>query len=203
MLLILPCLTTFNVVGFIDESELNNWMWLHIELHLISSIVYCTLPCHASLNRTCIILVCASCHAYACWFTIFLFASFRLRFSLIVPVTMRLWGFVRLRWFVYFIVSFFFLAGFQARWPLPSISLLSLLASCFILSLCCATYNLFTMLPILPCQASNPPFLANRCLAKLLLLLSPSYSVTSCRWSRSLFHVGTCYVGISQYLLFN
>uniref|UniRef100_A0A8R7QSF9 Uncharacterized protein n=1 Tax=Triticum urartu TaxID=4572 RepID=A0A8R7QSF9_TRIUA len=24
----------------------------------------CTLPCHASLNRTCIILVCASCHAY-------------------------------------------------------------------------------------------------------------------------------------------
>ena len=38
---------------------------LHIELHLTCSIVCCTLPCHASLNRTCIILVCASCHVYA------------------------------------------------------------------------------------------------------------------------------------------
>ena len=34
-------------------------------------------------------------------------------------------------------------------------------------------------------------FLANRCLAKLPLLLSPSYSVASCRWSWSWFHVGT------------
>ena len=37
---------------------------LHIELHLICSVVCCILPCHASLNRTCIILDCASCHAY-------------------------------------------------------------------------------------------------------------------------------------------
>ena len=42
------------------------------------------------------------------------------------------WGFVRLRLvrlrpFVFFMDSFFFLAGFQARWPLPWISLLSLL----------------------------------------------------------------------------
>ena len=36
----------------------------HIELHLICSVVCCTLPCHASLNRTCIILGCASCHVY-------------------------------------------------------------------------------------------------------------------------------------------
>ena len=47
------------------------------------------------------------------------------------------------------------------------------------------------MPPILPCQASNPPFLANRCLAMLPRLLSPSYSVASCRCSCSLFHVGT------------
>ena len=46
-------------------------------------------------------------------------------------------------------------------------------------------------LPYFPCQASNHPFLANRCLAKLPLLLSPSYSVASCRWSWSWFHVGT------------
>ena len=37
---------------------------LHIELHLICSVVCCTLPCHASLNRTCIIFVFASCHVY-------------------------------------------------------------------------------------------------------------------------------------------
>ena len=46
--------------------------------------------------------------------------------------------------------------------------------------------------PILP-WTSNLWHLsyANRCLAMLPLLLSPSYSVVSCRWSWSLFHVGT------------
>ena len=54
--------------------------------------------------------------------------------------------------FVFFMDLFFFLAGSQARWPLPSISLLSLLASCFVLSLCCATYHLLIKPPSLPCQ---------------------------------------------------
>ena len=119
----LPCLITFNIAGYITESELNNWCGvssicnsLHIELHLTCSIVCCTLPCHASLNRTCIILVCASCHVYACAFTM-LFVSFRCCF--LVPVMLRLWGFVRLLPFVFFMDSFFFLAGFQARWPYP------------------------------------------------------------------------------------
>ena len=103
-----------------------------------------------------------------------------------------LWGFVHLRPFFLFSDSFFFLAGFQARWPLPSTSLLSLLASCFVLSLCCATYQLFTMPPKLPCQPLTfSPFLANRCLAMLPLFLSPSYSVASCRWRWSLYLVGT------------
>ena len=35
---------------------------------------------------------------------------------------------------------------------------------------------------LLPCQTSNHPVLANRCLAMSPLLLSPSYSVASCRW---------------------
>ena len=68
---LLPCLTTFNMVVYITEIKLNNGCGvssicnsLHIELHLTCSIVCCTLPCHASLNRTCIILDCASCHAY-------------------------------------------------------------------------------------------------------------------------------------------
>ena len=71
MLHLLPCLTTFNIVGYINGRELNNCCGvssicnsLHIDLHLICSIVCCSLPCHASLNRTCIILDCASCHDY-------------------------------------------------------------------------------------------------------------------------------------------
>ena len=147
----------------INERELNNWCGvssicnsLHIELHLTCSIVCCTLPCHASLNQTCIILDCASCHVYACVFTM-LFASFRFSSLVSFGFVLELWGFVRLCPFVFFMDSFFFLAGFQARWPLPSISLLSLLSSCFVLSLCCVTYHLFTMPTILPCQAYNSP----------------------------------------------
>ena len=37
----------------------------------------------------------------------------------LVPVTSRLWGPVRLCSFICFMDSFFFLAGFQARWPYP------------------------------------------------------------------------------------
>ena len=91
---LLPCLITFNIVGYITERELNNWCGvsstcnsLHMELHLICSVVCCILPCHASLNRTCIILVCASCHVYACAFTM-LFVSFWCCF--LVPVMLRL-----------------------------------------------------------------------------------------------------------------
>ena len=69
MLHLLPCLTTVNIVGYINGRELNNWCGvssicnsLHIELHLNCSVVCFTLPCYASLNRTCIIFGCASCH---------------------------------------------------------------------------------------------------------------------------------------------
>ena len=121
---LLPGLTTFNIARYINERELRNWCGvssicnsLHIELHLICSDVCCTLPCHALLNRTCIILDCASCHDYACVFTM-LFASFRFA-SLSFGFVPELWGFVRLRPLVFFMDSFFFLAGFQARWPYP------------------------------------------------------------------------------------
>ena len=121
----LPCLITFNIVGYITERELNNWCGvssicnsLHIELHLICSVVCCTLPCHASLNRTCIILVCASWLVYACVFTM-LFVSFRVASLVSFGFIPELWGFVRLRPFVFFMDSFFFLAGSQARWPYP------------------------------------------------------------------------------------
>ena len=47
-------------------------------------------------------------------------------------------------------------------------------ASCFVLSLCCATYLLFIKPPRLPCQPLTfSPFLANRCLAMLPLCSAP------------------------------
>ena len=47
-------------------------------------------------------------------------------------------------------------------------------ASCFVLSLCCATYHLFFKPPNLPCQPLTfSPFLANCCLAMLLLCSDP------------------------------
>ena len=54
---------------------------------------------------------------FMCWLFTMLYASFRVRFFGLVPVSSRLWGPVRLRPFVFFMDSFFFLAGFQARWP--------------------------------------------------------------------------------------
>ena len=79
--------------------------------------------------------------------------------------------------------------NFAGKMTIPSKSLLSLLASCSLYCYVALPTTCYIMPPILPCQASNPPFLANRCLAMLPLLLSPSYSIVSCRWSRSLFHV--------------
>ena len=81
--------------------------------------------------------------------------------------------------------------NFAGKMAIPSKSLLSLLASCSLYCYAALPTTCYIMPPIFPCQASNRPFLANRCLAKLPLLLSPSYSVASCRWSWSWFHVGT------------
>ena len=125
----------------------------------------------------------------------------------------ELWGFVRRRAFVFFMDSFFFLAGSQARWPYPRNHFY----------LCLLVALSFAMPRYLPLAISCLPYchvkplthlvLANRCLAMLPLLLSPSYSVASCRWGlefvpcwnmEMLFLVGTCLlVGISQYILFN
>ena len=67
------------------------------------------------LSKSCI---CTAYHAmFMCWLFTMLCASFRCCFFGLVPITSRLWGSVRLRPFVFFMDSFFFLAGFQARWP--------------------------------------------------------------------------------------
>ena len=159
------------------------------------------MPCFIKpdMHHTCLCIMTCLClcvYHIVCFFPVSSLVSF--------GFVLELWGFIQLRLFVFFLDSFFFLAGFQARWPLPSISLLSLLASCFVLSLWCATYHLFTMPPILPCQPLTFFTLPSKPLfGYVTTLLSPSYSIVSCRWSWRLLHDGHDYVGISQYLLFN
>ena len=70
--------------------------------------------------------------------------------------------------------------GISGKMTIPSKSLLSLLASCLLYCYAAIPTTCYIMPPILPCQATNPPFLANRCLAKYASL-SPSYSIVSCR----------------------
>ena len=90
------------------------------------------------------------------------------------------------------------------KMTIPSNSLLSLLASC---SLFCYAYaatptTCYIMPPILP-WASNPPCPSKPLFVDVTALLSPSYSIASCRWRLELV---PClehgyFVGISQYLL--
>ena len=104
-----------------------------------------------------------------------LFVSFRVASLVSFGFVPEVWGFVRLRLFVFFMDSFFFLSGSKARWLLPSISLLSLLASC---SLFCYAYAAIptTCLSCLPYCWTKPLthlVLANRCLAMLPLCSAP------------------------------
>ena len=59
--------------------------------------------------------------------------------------------------------------NFVGKMTIPSKSLLSLLASCSFYRYVALPTTCYIMPPILLGQASNPPFLANRCLAKLPL----------------------------------
>ena len=56
---------------------------------------------------------------FMCWLFTMLCASFRCCFFGLVPITSRLWGPAWLHPFVFFMDSFFFLVGFQARWSYP------------------------------------------------------------------------------------
>ena len=153
MLHILPCLTIFNIVGYIKKSELNKWMWCFFNMQLVAywapficSVVCCTLPCHASLNWTCIILGCASCHDYVmvvyyvvCFFPVLLLIDSSgyiaiVRSHLTMPVRL-LHGFGLLT------------SGISGKMTIPSKSLLSLLASC---SLFCYVAIPTTSLSCLP-----------------------------------------------------
>ena len=139
------------------------------------------LPCHASLNRTCIILDCASCHVQVLvvYYVVCFFPVLLLRVSSdnIAFVRIRSTSSVCLLHGIVLLPS-----GISGKMTIPSKSLLSLLASCSLYRYVALPTTCYIMPPILPCQASNTPFLANRCLAMLPPLVSPSCSVASCRW---------------------
>ena len=67
------------------------------------------------------------------------------------------------------------------KMTIPSKSLLSLLASCSLYCYAAIPTTCYIMPPYCHVKHLTHLFLANRCLAKLPLLLSPSYSVGSCR----------------------
>ena len=143
MLHLLPCLITFNIVGFKIERELNNWCGvlsicnsLHIELHLTCSIVCCILPCHASLNQTCIIFVFASCHVYVVvvYYVVCFFPVLLLRVSSDNVAFVRILSTMS----VYLLHGLVLLpCGISGKMTIPLKSLLYLLASC---SLFCYAY---------------------------------------------------------------
>ena len=81
--------------------------------------------------------------------------------------------------------------GISGKMTIPSKSFLSLLASCSLYCYAAIPTTCFIMPPILPCQASNPPFLANPCLAMLPLCSAPLIALLVAGEDWSLFHVGT------------
>ena len=103
------------------------------------------------------------------WLFTLLFASFRWCFFGLVSISSRLWGSIRLCPFVFLPGLVLLPCGISGKMTIPSKSLLSFLASCSLYCYAAIPTTCFIMPPILPCQASNPPSLANRCLAMLLL----------------------------------
>ena len=71
--------------------------------------------------------------------------------------------------------------GISGKMTIPSKSLLSLLASCSLYCYAALPTTCHIMPPILLNQASNPPCPSKPLIVYVTALLSPSYSVVSCR----------------------
>ena len=93
--------------------------------------------------------------------------------------------------------------NFAGKMTIPSKSLLSLLASCPLYCYDVIPTTWYIMPPILPCQAFNAPFLANRCLAMLPLCSAPLIALLVAGEDEVCSMMEHGYVGISQYLLLN
>ena len=132
---------------------------LHIELHLTCSIVCCTLPCHASfkpdMHHTCLCIMPCSClciYHVVCFFPVLLLSSGNVAIVRIRPTSP-----VRLLHGPHSSS----LRDFRQDDRYPGSHYYHCCASCFVLSLCCATYHLLFKPPKLPCQPLTfSPFLA-------------------------------------------
>ena len=150
----------------------------------------CILPCHASLNRTCIILVCASFLVYVLVvYYVVCFFSGVCFFGLVGSDNVEV---VR----IHSSTSVCLLHGLvllpcgisgKMTVTLDTTTIFALVVVSM-LSLCRATYHLLSRLPNCHEAASNLFHHPSKPLfGYVTALLSPSYSVASCR----LFHVGT------------
>ena len=72
--------------------------------------------------------------------------------------------------------------GILGKMTIPSKWLLSLLANCSLYRYVVLPTTCYIMPPIFPCQASNPPCPSKPLFGYVTALLSPSYSIVSCRW---------------------
>ena len=139
------------------------------------------------LALSCIILGWASCLVHVwCVYHVVCFFS-------IVPVSLRSWGFVRLR-LVRLLHGLIFLPSGISGKMTVTLDLTTIIA------MLAASFYRFAALPI-TCSSSLPkchePLTFFTLPSKPLFgyvtaLLSPSYSVASCRWRWRLLHVGLC-----------
>ena len=126
------------------------------------------------------------------WLFTMLLASFQIASLVSFGFVPELWGFVRLRPFVFFMDPFLFLAGFQARWPYPRNHFYLCFTSCSFYCYVALPTTCYILPPILLSQTSNPPCPSKPLIGYVTTLLSPSYSIVSCRWRWRLLHVGLC-----------
>ena len=93
--------------------------------------------------------------------------------------------------------------NFAGKITIPSKSLLSLFASCSLYCYAAIPTTCYIMPPLLPCQTSNPSCPSKPLIGYVTALLSPSYSVASCRWRLKAVPCWNIYllVGISLYYL--
>ena len=83
--------------------------------------------------------------------------------------------------YAYEVQAFVNSENFAGKLTIPSKSLLSLLASCSLFCYAAIPTTCYIVPPILPCQTSNPPCPSKLLFGYVTALLSPSYSVVSCR----------------------
>ena len=141
----------------------------------------CSLPCHAYLNRTCIILVCASCHDYVV-VVYYVVCFFPVCFFGLVPITSCCedsFDYVRLSssW-----TRSSSLRDFRQDDRTLEITTIFAMLVCSLFCYANATMPTICLSASqLPCQTSNPPCPSKPLIGNVTALLSPSYSVVSCR----------------------